>query len=314
MNFFNKYSQISTVMQAITRCVIVGIAALCLVVISFTVIKKPNVYEISKLFQAKLNKYLQNKEKYENGYGRMDDPGLIQHIKDYWLIHPKASGKTMQSSEEEKDYSQIGQSKFIDNLFNKKKHGFFIECGAADGVHLSNTLFFEKFRGWSGLLVEPDPEFFQNIVKKRSRSYAVNSCLSVKNETDRVSFVMEKFLGKIAERTDKESKKKFTIIQCFPLFSLLEAIGVKSIDYFSLDIEGAELDVLKTIPWNKVKIKVLDIEYRAYPEPRSKSVEKLEKIRAYMRDLNIYDEVGLLPTSAKTGRQGLDVVFILKNF
>ena len=43
---------------------------------------------------------------------------------------------------------------------------------------------------------------------------------------------------------------------CFPLHSILFAIGNPSIDYFSLDIEGLELDVLKTIPWDKVDIKV----------------------------------------------------------
>jgi len=46
---------------------------------------------------------------------------------------------------------------------------------------------------------------------------------------------------------------------CFPLHTILFAIGNPSIDYFSLDIEGLELDVLKTIPWDKVDIKVTTI-------------------------------------------------------
>ena len=45
-------------------------------------------------------------------------------------------------------------------------------------------------------------------------------------------------------------------VLCLPLISILNAIGNPSIDYFSLDIEGAELAVLKTIPWEKVDIKV----------------------------------------------------------
>ena len=43
---------------------------------------------------------------------------------------------------------------------------------------------------------------------------------------------------------------------CLPFISILSAIGNPSVDYFSLDIEGVELDVLKTIPWEKVDIKV----------------------------------------------------------
>ena len=38
-----------------------------------------------------------------------------------------------------------------------KRKGFFIEAGANDGVTQSNTLFFERHRGWRGLLVEPIP-------------------------------------------------------------------------------------------------------------------------------------------------------------
>lgn len=44
--------------------------------------------------------------------------------------------------------------------------------------------------------------------------------------------------------------------QCFPLYSILSAINMTTVDFFSIDIEGAELDVLKTIPWDKVLIKV----------------------------------------------------------
>ncbi len=45
-------------------------------------------------------------------------------------------------------------------------------------------------------------------------------------------------------------------IQCFPFYSVLLAIGRTSLDFFSLDVEGHELQILKTIPWNKVDIKV----------------------------------------------------------
>ena len=43
---------------------------------------------------------------------------------------------------------------------------------------------------------------------------------------------------------------------CLPFFSILEALGNPQVDYFSLDVEGSELSILKTIPWEQVKIKV----------------------------------------------------------
>ncbi len=46
-------------------------------------------------------------------------------------------------------------------------------------------------------------------------------------------------------------------MQCFPLYSILLAIEKTDIDYFSLDVEGSEYKILKTIPWHKVNIKVM---------------------------------------------------------
>ena len=65
--------------------------------------------------------------------------------------------------------------------------------------------------------------------------------------------------------TKSEIKKwvanpRFKKVVCLPFYTILSAIDNPTVDYFSLDIEGAELDVLKTIPWDKVDIKVLSID------------------------------------------------------
>ena len=49
-------------------------------------------------------------------------------------------------------------------------------------------------------------------------------------------------------------------MQCLPLYSLLLALGNPKVDYLSLDIEGAEEAVLKTIPWEKVDISIIGLE------------------------------------------------------
>jgi hypothetical protein len=45
-------------------------------------------------------------------------------------------------------------------------------------------------------------------------------------------------------------------LQCLPLYSILLALGNPTVNYFSLDIEGAEFPVLRSIPWDKVDIQV----------------------------------------------------------
>ena len=49
-------------------------------------------------------------------------------------------------------------------------------------------------------------------------------------------------------------------MQCLPLYSLIMAVGNPTVNWFILDIEGAELQVLKTVPWDKVDIEVLSVE------------------------------------------------------
>ena len=50
-------------------------------------------------------------------------------------------------------------------------------------------------------------------------------------------------------------------IQCFPFYPIIRTLGVKRIDYFSLDVDGAEEDILKTIPLEKVYIDNINIQY-----------------------------------------------------
>lgn len=52
---------------------------------------------------------------------------------------------------------------------------------------------------------------------------------------------------------------------CFPLESLLLAVNRSRIDYFSLDVEGVELEVLETVPWDRLDIRTVSVEYRHVP-------------------------------------------------
>ena len=56
-------------------------------------------------------------------------------------------------------------------------------------------------------------------------------------------------------------KLRLTDIQCLPMYSLLKALNQTRVDYFSLDVEGVELDVLQTIPWEQVDIQVMTVEF-----------------------------------------------------
>lgn len=83
-------------------------------------------------------------------------------------------------------------------------------------------------------------------------------------------------------------------VQCFPLQAVLEALGNPLVDYFSLDIEGAEYAVLKTINWDKIRLSALSVEMNHAGEIFNGSKEDIHALLehngfSYITSANIDD-------------------------
>lgn len=138
-----------------------------------------------------------------------------------------------------------------------------MEAGSNDGEVLSSTLGFERYNGWTGLMVEPSPIELINLRGKHRKSWIADVCLSVvptphsMNYLHRVNYSIASKFGTKEERDDTiPGIWKHYVIPCFPLLTLLKALDISTIDYFNLDVEGVELEVLKTIPFKEVFIRV----------------------------------------------------------
>ena len=102
------------------------------------------------------------------------------------------------------------------------------------------------------------------------RVHSVNVCLSTQKFPMKVKFeVMEKpaisgmldndgksarMLGHLSRLRKYAPVRTVVDVQCLPLYTLLAAMDFPKVDFFSLDVEGAELGILQTIPWHQVKI------------------------------------------------------------
>ena len=235
-----------------------------------------------------------------------DDPLLVEAVRERHLIAPSTEpynwGKYGQAPHERKLSGQFNQAKFVEGMFQVGQNldnGFFIEAGAWDGVHLSNTLLFELRHNWTGLLVEPNPEAFKSLKEKQRKAWLLPRCFSTKTRPEVVEFQTAGVFGGIINKgkikglyehswEEPEIIKKYsgvqvenrwrTIrIQCFPLYTVLLALGNPTVHYFSLDIEGSELQVLKTIPLHKVDIKIFDIEMNHLGETFDGSADDLRE-------------------------------------
>jgi len=161
----------------------------------------------------------------------------------------------------------------FESVFPGKRNGYFLEAGAADGRAASSCYLLEKKYGWTGICVEPNDAFFECLVKNRSGSICENMCLS--GETGTVTYIegsddtISPYLGGIKEnlesykhqgdeviRLGKEVKKE--AISLRDLLDRYDAPDV--IDYAAFDIEGSELEVLRTFPFASAKFLALSLE------------------------------------------------------
>jgi FkbM family methyltransferase len=168
--------------------------------------------------------------------------------------------------------SQYKQDRLVNCLFFKnQKEGVFLDIGASDGVSLSNTYFFEKNKCWKGICVEPLPKIYDQLIKNRN-CICIKGCISNYNGKAKLfsfgmlSFLIQNDSSKQLDRIEKESKaysipdNRIMEVECYKLNDILEQHNINEIDFCSLDIEGGELDILKSIDYNRYHIKVLTVE------------------------------------------------------
>lgn len=175
--------------------------------------------------------------------------------------------------------SDRGQDKWvIEEIFNGKMGGFFLDLGAADGFSESNTYVLEKRYKWNGICIEPHPVLFDRLVNRYKRSCTVVSC-AVDAERGSQEFVLAgQMSGLITEDSDNSEKRRpeligtaraqgrTRVVETLPLVDLLDRYEAPTqIDYFSFDVEGLETRILRNFNFDKYVFLALTIE-RPTPE------------------------------------------------
>jgi FkbM family methyltransferase len=193
-------------------------------------------------------------------------------------------------------------------------NGFFVELGAFDGVYQSNSNYFERSRGWRGILVEPSPENFLLCRQNRAEETRVYcaACVSFDYELPYVEIVykdtgstpvgLESDIPDPLVHTyyDRLAPEQVPIYgaKARTLQSILEDSNVpKRVDFLSLDVEGAELEVLRGVDHSAFRFRYCCIESRSFDKLQSymtsinyKFVEKLTAIDyLFVDDKNLVD-------------------------
>ena len=167
-----------------------------------------------------------------------------------------------------KYYGQHRMDEFIHQNFMSKPfiNGSFLELGALDGVRFSNTKFFEDNMGFNkGVLIEPDPHSFKRLVINRPNCECFNTVIHsslkevvfLKSERSPVGCIEAIASDDFKNKFHKNSQK--VTLPATTLTSILAQSSIQYIDFFSLDVEGAEFECLKSMDW-EIPVGLLCVE------------------------------------------------------
>jgi FkbM family methyltransferase len=180
--------------------------------------------------------------------------------------------------------SQCGQDKWvIETLFPQARGLVFVDIGANDGVKFSNTLVLERNFQWTGLAVEPIPDVFERLRQNRTCT-VIEGCVTNRPGLRKFQLVTgyAQMLSGLADQYDLRHQVRIAAdlartggtrteidVMCYTLPQLLEQAGISSVDYLSIDVEGAELPILKAIDWSALDVRVIGVEnnYQDYRIP-----------------------------------------------
>lgn len=192
--------------------------------------------------------------------------------------------------------SQYGQDKFIiESVFLGMKDGYFVEIGAGDGNHISNTFTLEKEYRWNGLCVECNPFSFEKLKENRkcklSNVPITHDSRIIKFNAIEIYGYHNNLFSSINEVPEQYKDRVVKIeLQSETLTSCLHRMcSPHFIHYLSLDIEGYEYEILKqffdkknsTCGWTR-EIISLSVEHN-FDEVKREKIKKLLEDNLYSR-------------------------------
>jgi len=147
--------------------------------------------------------------------------------------------------------SQEGEDKWIVNNLKLPEKGTFLDIGACYPIIISNTYHFEKYKGWNGLAIEPDPTYYKMFSEGRN---CITENVAI-HPTEKEMWY--KPLNNLVNEPDQDSIK----VKCARLDELLEKHNITKIDLISIDVEGFEEQVWSSFDYKKYSPEIMIVEH-----------------------------------------------------
>lgn len=153
-----------------------------------------------------------------------------------------------------KFYSQQDEDKYIIQYLLKEKitDGIYLEIGACDGILYSNTKTLEEHFNFKGILIEPQPFFFENLIKNRNSTNNKSYNYAVSNSDDEyIDFIGHNAEGGILTDVNfTNSNLQAYKVKNNKMKNIIKDSNFDYIDFMIIDVEGSEFSLLKSIDFN----------------------------------------------------------------
>lgn len=163
---------------------------------------------------------------------------------------------------------EIFQDIFVALCLDSLESGFFVEFGATDGVHGSNSWLLEKVLGWNGILAEPGRAWQHSLARNRNCTIETDCVwsstgrqLEFKQADDAGFSTLSRYVDKDRHSVRRASGKTYFVKTVSLHDMLMRANAPKNIDYLSIDTEGSEYDILSSFPFGCWDISILTVEH-----------------------------------------------------
>jgi len=180
-------------------------------------------------------------------------------------------------------YAQFGEDLILATLFAQTgiTKPSYLDIGANEPRYISNTYYFYS-RGSRGVLIEPNPYLFKKLKKLRPRDTVLNTGIGLSEIAEADFYVFPNYANGLNTFSKKEAEHwaetgmkgmgKIPIEQVIkmpliPVNKILEKyFNEKAPDFISLDVEGLDLEILKSLDFEKYQPKVICVETLAYDD------------------------------------------------
>jgi len=154
------------------------------------------------------------------------------------------------------------------NYFKDRKNGFYVDVGCYHPIHRNNTHLLHM-QNWSGVNIDTSQFSIDLFNFMRPKDLNYNCAISDKNENIKLFYQKELSQLSTIEKGQAESVFQGDIkekeIQAFTLDEILsrDKYSNSKIDLLDIDVEGADLKVLRGLSFDKFKPELVCVEIHA---------------------------------------------------